>query len=289
MIDLKKLQKANGKSYLRNKSTAIAVFVAVIACLFVFFFASPYIYVRSADDMLYTEIGKEIDIGSGHTVTVESWQYSENENEMEVVLSFNNTSFDGIDTYSYSAVSRNNGNNTQNLKTEALYESSFFSVVKISQLKSFTEVRLTVSYDTSPLLSGNDKENQTNYAALFTNIKKVEKTDGFTQKDIITLYKDKLQNQINEINLEIAEANSQISEYKKIQENILEKVAEIRDNQQYMTETELAGSESQIQSYEKSYNDYNTQIEGLEAQISDYSEEIEERQDKQKELDNLRK
>lgn len=289
MIDLKKLQKANGKSYLRNKSTAIAVFVAVIACLFVFFFASPYIFVRSADDMLYTEIGKEIDIGSGHTVTVESWQYSENENEMEVVLSFNNTSFDGIDTYSYSAVSRNNGNNTQNLKTEALYESSFFSVVKISQLKSFTEVRLTVSYDTSPLLSGNDKENQTNYAALFTNIKKVEKTDGFTQKDIITLYKDKLQNQINEINLEIAEANSQISEYRKIQENILEKVAEIRDNQQYMTETELAGSESQIQSYEKSYNDYNTQIEGLEAQISDYSEEIEERQDKQKELDNLRK
>lgn len=289
MIDLKKFQKSNGKSYLRNKSTAIAVFVAVITCLFVFFFISPYIFVKSADDMLYTEIGKEIDIGSGHTVTIDSWQYSEKENEMEVVLSLNNTSFDGIDTYNYSALSRDNGNNTQNLKTEILYESSFFSVVKISQLKSFTEVRLTVSYETSPLLSGNDKENQTNYAALFTNIKKVEKTDGFTQKDIITLYKDKLQNQINEINLEIAEANSQISEYQKIQENILEKVAEIRDNQQYMTETELAGSESQIQSYEKSYNDYSTQIEGLEAQISDYNEEIAERQDKQKELDNLRK
>lgn len=276
------------QNYLKNKSVFIGIFVVVISCIFVFMFASPYIFKRSADQMYFTETGKEIEIGSGHTVMIESWQYSKDNKEMEVVLSFNNTSYDGIDTYKYSALSRDDSNKTQQLKTETLYESSFFSVIKISQLKNFTEVRLSVSYDTSPLLS-RDKEQQTNSAALFTNINKVEMVDEFAERDIITLYSEKLDNQIREINLNISDLQSDINEYKEIQNNILEKVAEIRENQQYMTDTETAASEQQIQNYENSYNEYSSNIEDLESQIDEYSSQIAERKNKQEQLENLRK
>lgn len=281
-------QNAKKQNYLRNKSMFIGIFVVVVSFLFVFLFSSPYIFKRSAEQMYFTETGKEIEIGDNHTVMIESWQYSKDSNEMEVVLSFNNTSFDGIDTYQYAAISRDDSNNTQQLKTETLYESSFFSVVKISQLKKFTEVRLLVSYDTSPLLSS-DKEQQTNSAALYTNINKVEEVDKFAEKDIVSLYKEKLNNQINEINLSITELQGEINEYKTIQTNILNRVAEIRDNQQYMTDTEREASEQQIQNYENSYNEYSSNIEDLESQIDDYNAQITERRNKQNQLDNLRK
>ena len=163
-----------------------------------------------------------------------------------------------------------------------------FLVIKISQLKNFTEVRLSVSYDTSPLLSS-DKEQQTNSAALFTNINKVEMVDEFAERDIVTLYSEKLDNQIREINLNISDLQSDINEYKEIQNNILEKVAEIRENQQYMTDTETAASEQQIKNYENSYNEYSSNIEDLESQIDEYSSQIAERKNKQEQLENLRK
>lgn len=89
--------------------------------------------------------------------------------------------------------------------------------------------------------------------------------------------------------MSITELQSEINEYKTIQTNILNRVAEIRDNQQYMTDTEREASEQQIQNYENSYNEYSSNIEDLESQIDDYNAQITERRNKQNQLDNSRK
>lgn len=74
-----------------RRNLVIIIILAVVIGGYAFFFLSPRIFRESKENLLNTEIGKEVKAGSGFSVVVEDWQYCKAEQSMAVIFSFKNS------------------------------------------------------------------------------------------------------------------------------------------------------------------------------------------------------
>lgn len=244
-----------------RKSWYLAISLLIIIGGYIVIFSSSYLSSNRQGDLL-TEIGKSVDYNS-HFFTVESWSYSELQELMEVCIKVDNMSFDGNDTY-YTDVKARKG---KNLKTEVVANTRDLLVVHISNVpENFDEIGLRVFYD---------KETEKTPLKLYMNQKDVTRVDSIEIKTVEMYYIERNNNIIESYQADIESNNNEIAALNVKIENAQIAISDLRDREQYKTDTEKAIIEQNIVSINAEISDYERQILIMESENSENNIRIE--------------
>lgn len=266
-----------------SKNIFVIALLTIIVSGYIFFFISPHIFSLPIDNLLYTEIDKEQKIDELHKFTIEDWQYSEEQNRMEVIFSFDNLSYDGVNSYDYSVISRNKMKQSTRIDYEIVYESPTFSALIINDIpKDYYEIAITVSFEEIDLQSvaAGEMIPKKYSRTVYTNMGKVHRVDNITEANIFNLYIDKLNRNVNEHKEEITTLEEQNAIYRDNLKNITEKAASLRESEMYMTNTQIEETERQIKELQNNYEANEKLIEDNEAKINDINIAIKEIEEK---------
>ena len=281
-----------------KRNLAIIIIIAVVIGGYAFFFLSPRIFRESKENLLNTEIGREVKAGSGFSVVVEDWQYCKAEQSMAVIFSFKNSNSNPSEKIEYAAVSRNGARETKAVRCKVIYQSPTMATLTLDAVPTdFNEMAIRVKFVNkhatedattalTPKLSESEFKEVT--ATVFTNVFTVTEADSIKELNVIDLYRQKIKRENKALADEIQKLQGEKAGYEVTQSDILARVAELRKNEQFLTDKELEENQSQIKSYRESYDRYTAQIERNNEEIRDKQSIIRKNNAKIKELDSIR-
>lgn len=122
---------------------------------------------------------------------------------------------------------------------------------------------------------------------MFTNIYTVTSADSIKELDVIDLYRQKIERENKTLGDEIKALESENAGYELTQSDILARVAELRKDEQFLTDKEFEENQSQIKSYRESYDSYTKKIERNNETIGEKQAVIKKNNAKIKELNNI--
>ena len=281
-----------------RRNLVIIIILAVVIGGYAFFFLSPRIFRESKENLLNTEIGREVKAGSGFSVVVEDWQYCKAEQSMAVIFSFKNSNSNPSEKIEYAAVSRNGARETKAVRCRVIYQSPTMATLTLDAVPTdFNEMAIRVKFVNkhatedattalTPKLSESEFKEVT--ATVFTNVFTVTEADSIKELNVIDLYRQKIKRENKALADEIQKLQGEKAGYEVTQSDILARVAELRKNEQFLTDKELEENQSQIKSYRESYDRYTAQIERNNEEIRDKQSIIRKNNAKIKELDSIR-
>ena len=281
-----------------RRNLVIIIILAVVIGGYAFFFLSPRIFQESKENLLNTEIGREVKAGSGFSVVVEDWQYCKAEQSMAVIFSFKNSNSNPSEKIEYAAVSRNGARETKAVRCKVIYQSPTMATLTLDAVPTdFNEMAIRVKFVNkhatedattalTPKLSESEFKEVT--ATVFTNVFTVTEADSIKELNVIDLYRQKIKRENKALADEIQKLQGEKAGYEVTQSDILARVAELRKNEQFLTDKELEENQSQIKSYRESYDRYTAQIERNNEEIRDKQSIIRKNNAKIKELDSIR-
>ena len=104
---------------------------------------------------------------------------------------------------------------------------------------------------------------------------------------MIDLYRQKIERENKTLGDEIKALESENAGYELTQSDILARVAELRKDEQLLTDKEFEENQSQIKSYRESYDSYTKKIERNNETIGEKQATINKNNAKIKELDTI--
>ena len=281
-----------------RRNLVIIIILAVVIGGYAFFFLSPRIFRESKENLLNTEIGREVKAGSGFSVVVEDWQYCKAEQSMAVIFSFKNSNSNPSEKIEYAAVSRNSARETKAVRCKVIYQSPTMATLTLDAVPTdFNEMAIRVKFvnkhateDATTAISPEFSESEFKEvtATVFTNVFTVTEADSIKELNVIDLYRQKIKRENKALADEIQKLQGEKAGYEVTQSDILARVAELRKNEQFLTDKELEENQSQIKSYRESYDRYTAQIERNNEEIRDKQSIIRKNNAKIKELDSIR-
>lgn len=284
----------NNISNIIKKNFVIVLLLAFVVGGYVFFFLSPRIFKEGKENLMNTEFSTYVNAGSNYAVAVEDWIYSESEHSMEVILSFQHKGNNPSELIEYAAMSRNSSRDSKAVKCECTYQSPNLATVILNDVpKDFNEMGIKVRFFNKHLsledsLSATTSSSQPEFTeesvVVYTNIYTVTITESVQNVDVIQLYSDKIKREIDSLEKENTTILAEIQEMKTQQRDILERVSELRANEKYLTESELKKNQSDISSYQSTYDLLTSQIKTKNEKISENSTMIDKNNQKIREL-----
>ena len=280
-----------------KRNLAIIIIIAVVIGGYAFFFLSPRIFRESKENLLNTEIGKEVKAGSGFSVVVEDWQYCKAEQSMAVIFSFKNSNSNPSEKIEYAAVSRNGARETKAVRCKVIYQSPTMATLMIDAVPTdFNEMAIRVKFVNkhatedattalTPKLSESEFKEAT--ATVFTNIYFVTEADSIKELNVIDLYRQKIERENKALADEIQKLQGENAGYEVTQSDILARVAELRKDEQFLTDKEFEENQRQIKSFRDSYDRYTAQIAKNNEEIQEKQAVIRKNNAKIKELDSI--
>ena len=281
-----------------RRNLVIIIILAVVIGGYAFFFLSPRIFQESKENLLNTEIGREVKAGSGFSVVVEDWQYCKAEQSMAVIFSFKNSNSNPSEKIEYAAVSRNGARETKAVRCRVIYQSPTMATLTLDAVPTdFNEMAIRVKFVNkhatedattalTPKLSESEFKEAT--ATVFTNIYFVTEADSIKELDVIDLYRQKIERENKALSDAIQKLQGENAGYEVTQSDILARVAELRKDEQFLTDKEFEENQRQIKSFRDSYDRYTAQIERNNEEIRDKQSIIRKNNAKIKELDSIR-
>ncbi|MBQ4261452.1 MAG: hypothetical protein II709_06185 [Ruminococcus sp.] len=281
-----------------RRNLVIIIILAVVIGGYAFFFLSPRIFRESKEKLLNTEIGREVKAGSGFSVVVEDWQYCKAEQSMAVIFCFKNSNSNPSEKIEYAAVSRNGARETKAVRCKVIYQSPTMATLTLDAVPTdFNEMAIRVKFVNkhatedattalTPKLSESEFKEVT--ATVFTNVFTVTEADSIKELNVIDLYRQKIERENKALADEIKKLQGEKAGYEVTQSDILARVAELRKDEQFLTDKELEENQRQIKSFRDSYDRYTAQIERNNEEIRDKQSIIRKNNAKIKELDSIR-
>ena len=280
-----------------RRNLVIIIILAVVIGGYAFFFLSPRIFRESKENLLNTEIGREVKAGSGFSVVVEDWQYCKAEQSMAVIFSFKNSNSNPSEKIEYAAVSRNGARETKAVQCKTIYQSPTMATLTIDAVpKDFNEMAIRVKFvnkhateDATTAISSKLSESEFKEvtATVFTNVFTVTEADSIKELNVIDLYRQKIERENKELADEIQKLQGEKSAYEVTQSDILARVAELRKDEQFLTDKEFEENQRQIKSFRDSYDRYTAQIAKNNEEIQEKQAVIRKNNAKIKELDSI--
>lgn len=219
-------------------------------------------YQSKKQGSLFTEIGKSIDYNN-HFFVVESWTYCEEQELMEVCMKVDNMSFDGYDTY-FTDVRARRG---KNIQSEVVANTRDLIVVHIKNVPSnFNEIGLRIFY--------ND-ETRENPLKVYVNQEDVAHVDNIQKKTVEMYYVERNNRKIAAYTADIELNNEQIEEFTTKISNAQISVSNLREQEGYKTQEEMAEIEKSISNIKSEIENYEGQISVLESQNIEIKARIE--------------
>lgn len=280
-----------------RRNLVIIIILAVVIGGYAFFFLSPRIFQESKENLLNTEIGREVKAGSGFSVVVEDWQYCKAEQSMAVIFSFKNSNSNPSEKIEYAAVSRNGARETKAVRCKVIYQSPTMATLTLDAVPTdFNEMAIRVKFvnkhateDATITFSSEflESEFKEATATVFTNVYTVTEADSIKELDVIDLYRQKIERENKALSDAIQKLQGENAGYEVTQSDILARVAELRKDEQFLTDKELEENQSQIKSYRESYDRYTAQIAKNNEEIQEKQAVIRKNNAKIKELDSI--
>ena len=251
----------NTINFKKNKES-IRFFIIIFFFVggYAFFFSSMYWMPASVDASYLTKVGIENTWNNRH-ITITRWDYSEEQGVMEVELSVENKSYDGKNTYDFSAVDLRG----RKLTIDTQVTDTDWIVLQIKDIPNkWSDISLRME------VAGEDKER----LKLYTNINDVNKVKrikslnriGYLQKRFeseICNYKKGVEHKQGEIKI----LNQEITEVKKEIERLTEAKLYQTEKQKQESDTLIADAQSTIFAKEKNINTLHGEIEEINRRI----------------------
>lgn len=246
---------------LRNrKNIFMIVFMAIFVIGYMFFFSSN-LYMH--DSTKYYSPMQTSSVLYGRTFTLLEWHYAAEQNQMEVLLSVQDMSYEGEKAYVVEAKDKNKGL----LDAQIYLQDSDLIVVRINNIPhSFTDIYLQFMIDDS------EKDS---YIRFYTNAELVETVEKIEDKPLYQyeieqilvnnqLYQDEIdayEIQKNEMTEKIANANQIIEDLSQsVTYKTDEEITEIQNDISKVM-SDISSMQTQLKSIEDSINEKNLQIQ----------------------------
>ena len=280
-----------------RRNLVFIIILAVVIGGYAFFFLSPRIFQESKENLLNTETGREVKAGSGFSVVVEDWQYCKAEQSMAVIFSFKNSNSNPSEKIEYAAVSRNGARETKAVRCKVIYQSPTMATLTLDAVPTdFNEMAIRVKFVNkhatedattalTPKLSESEFKEAT--ATVFTNVFTVTEADSIKELNVIDLYRQKIERENKALADSIQKLQGEKAGHEVTQSDILARVAELRKDEQFLTDKELEENQSQIKSYRESYDHCTAQIAKNNEEIQEKQAVIRKNNAKIKELDSI--
>ena len=217
---------------------------------------------------------------------------------MAIIFSFKNTNSNPSEKIEYAAVSRNSARETKAVRCKVIYQSPTMATLTIDAVPTdFNEMAIRVKFvnkhateDATTAISPEFSESEFKEvtATVFTNVFTVTEADSIKELNVIDLYRQKIERENKALADEIKKLQGEKAGYEVTQSDILARVAELRKDEQFLTDKELEENQRQIKSFRDSYDRYTAQIERNNEEIRDKQSIIRKNNAKIKELDSIR-
>lgn len=242
-----------------RKNIFMIIFISIFLIGYIFFFSSN-LYMR--DSTQYYSDMRTSNVLYNRTFTLLEWHYAPDQNEMEVLLSIQDMSYESNKAFIVEAKDRSKGL----LDAQIYLQDNDLMVVHINDIPhSFTDIYLQIMID--------DAEKDS-YIRFYTNSQAVEKVEHIDDRmlyeydiDRILLNNQYYQSEIDEYTIKKEELQEQL-------DNANQTVEELSQSVVYKTDAEIAEIQNNISKVMNDITSMNTQLEELEANIEEKNLQI---------------
>lgn len=246
----------------RNKRYFQRIMIALIAFYSIFFTSN--IWLRSDySNIDITPIGNVV-TGNNREVTLISWNYCSDDKKMEILLGISNTSYDGNDTYSWTAEDRATGSLTVN----PIIQTRNFVVLQLVNLPSRISV-ISLRMDNPDIkefetlrIYGDPKRNITSVSSI------QEKTEN-------EYHVQQLQSEINIVTQNIENLQEEINTNQEKIQNLNYAIKEAENDLQYQTTSEIESTNQKISSLRSQKKGLADIIDNNKSKIQELQQKIE--------------
>lgn len=246
----------------RNKRYFQRIMIALIAFYSIFFTSN--IWLRSDySNIDITPIGNVV-TGNNREVTLISWNYCSDDKKMEILLGISNTSYDGNDTYTWTAEDRATGSLTVN----PIIQTRNFVVLQLVNLPSRISVislrmdNLDIKEFETLRIYGDPKRNITSVSSI------QEKTEN-------EYHVQQLQSEINIVTQNIENLQEEINTNQEKIQNLNYAIKEAENDLQYQTTSEIESTNQKISSLRSQKKGLADIIDNNKSKIQELQQKIE--------------
>lgn len=242
----------------RHRNIVYISFLVFLIMGYTLFFTSKTWYWNDGDLVKATPFNSPMSV-AGREVILTRWEYSPEENLMEVELNISNQSTDGIEKYNYFAMERRKGM----LKIESIVSDSNFVVLRILNVpKNWKEISLQMQVSQNDVLKFYTNKNS---IAMVDSIEDLSK-DEYIYRSIennILYYNDMIKTKKKSI--------KNLKEKIEIAENHIE---QYQTDKVYQTEEERSSTDTKIGNLNLEIENFKSSIETEQDDISEFQKRI---------------
>ncbi len=232
----KKEISEKNRMYQKKRKSVVRICIFAVVMIYAFFFTSKLIIPAPLTGPgEVTRIGQEAEYAENRTCSLISADYAQEQELMEIVLTFTNENYDGIDDYYYALECT--GASTKKLTIKEVYHEDLFTVLRIQNLpKGYHE--LTLLY--APKLVAMEEVTDDMTGKVILNKHNVEETAKIdTGKNRADYYKERLSAMEDALEEKLARQQAKLSELEIRKKALEDEIMEIEENRLYMTADEI--------------------------------------------------
>ena len=247
--------------YSRN----LFIILAVILSGYLAFFTSYQWMPKSANGSLLTPLNEPVAY-EGREITIRRWDYCEPEQTMEIELDIANSTFDGLDSYTYYLRTRT-GDAVQGYRIIPVVETPRFLVLQAKQIPAgFQDAALYIQIS--------DPDADHDYLTVYTNNTAIGQSETLPERTEPEYRKNRITREIRQAQAAIEENNAAITEAQGKITRIKDAIAEIEADKIYQSSDQIEESDKQIAAYMQQQKDAEATVEGLKLQKQELEEKI---------------
>lgn len=268
MIVLKKM-KADIKTF--SQTQKIISFCLIIVAGYAFFFNSKVI-LPNGESFTTTPYNAVQAFSDQRTVALSRWNYSPDQQLMEVEVEISNSSFDGVDEYDYISLVRTGGGAIKKYPVKKILEAPDFSVV---QIQNIPQNYKSVSLRLQPHGYGDDS-----IVKLYGSPDSIKQVSSIQTRTVSEYQKLRIDEQIQGYKDAIQTLQIEYDAAQKKIENIVAKNKLLDGSKQYQTAEDIEKTNETISDNKSIMDNLKNDQEENTKQQHEYSLKIQKAQEK---------
>ena len=260
---MKTQNNKQGREKKKHKNVFAVLFITIFLSGYTLFFTSKIWMPTTGDAERLTRLNEDIQ-WENRTIKIIRWEYSENQQRMEVELDLSDRSFEGLEGYDHPAMETNAGM----LPVTPVLEDMDWIILQIDDVpKRFSEISLRIQEKDAGEESGT-------MIRMYTNINDVDRVETLERKDRAEYLVEKYQLQVQGYQEEIKKINKRISESEKRIRNIEAEILQLQEKETYQTEKQIQETESVIEDAKNEILSEEEHIANDQAEAAEVKERI---------------
>lgn len=254
-------REAIGKTHNR----LLYVFIFVMLFGYMLFFTSSLWLPKPYQGVEVVPIGSEVVFGD-RTITIDSCRYSSKQRIMEIICHVDNTSLDGIDTYTWQVSAPG-----KLLDTEVVVDTKEIVVLHVNKVpRRWTELSITAS------LKDKDRKKDTTFEPIkvYINDKSAEAVSSIKKHTTKEYLEISANSKIESYEKEIRKIEKNEQELKDKIHTAEQQIADLTDAMQYQTEEEQMRTGEEIAGIQSEKDNITSELLEKQKAADEYHEKI---------------